>query len=109
MTRYRFLAVSAAITVLHAVVTFASIAIAFTRGMRRFDSPALRETYLERVCNVVASIFMQPSAKILTALGAMPRTSVLEWSVLLLNSLLWGLMIALLVGRLSARRKQFAA
>jgi hypothetical protein len=106
MRRRRFFALTVAITVLHAIATFGAIAIAFTRGMARFDNPELPEGYLERVCSLLAGIFMQPSGKILTAFGIVPRTSALEWIVLVLNSLLWGAMIALIIAALSGRRQR---
>ena len=107
MTRLRrFLTLTVAITVLHAIATFGAIAIAFTRGMARFDNPALPEGCLERGCSLLAGVFMQPSGKILTVFGIVLRTTALEWIVLVLNSLLWGAMIALIVAALSERRQR---
>ena len=90
---------------LHAILTITSIGVAFTRGMARFDNPTPPQGYLEWVCSFLASIFVQPSGKILTALGITLQTSAMEWIVLLLNSMLWGATIALLLGLLGSKKK----
>jgi len=40
---------------------------------------------------------MQPGEMVWTALGITPRSSILEWSMIFLNSLVWGATLALIL------------
>ena len=104
----RFLGLTFGIAVTQALLTITSIAISFGAGMKRFDHPEIRVGVLERVCDLTASVLVQPLGKVLSALNITPRTSGFEWSVLLLNSLFWGAIGGLVVNSLGTKSKRVA-
>lgn len=93
----RFFRLTVGITVVQALMTITSIAVSFSAGMRRFDHPEIPAGVLERVCDFTASVLVQPLDKVLSALNITPRVSILEWTALLLNSLVWGASAALIM------------
>lgn len=79
----------------HLTLTVMSIAIAFALGASRFDHPDLPVSAIEEVATFVASILTQPMMSIVHGFHLSPNNTLLEWSLLLLNSSLWGFCLAL--------------
>jgi hypothetical protein len=52
---------------------------------------------------------MQPGDTIWTALGIRPKSSLLEWSMIILNSLVWGATIAVIIVLLNHRKRSLEA
>jgi len=101
LPRKRFIGLTVGTTAVQALLTITSIVISFRSGMMRFDHPEIPAGPLERVCDYAASILVQPVDKILGTFNITPRGPVLEWTVLLFNSLVWGAAVALFVCSLS--------
>jgi hypothetical protein len=101
LARKRFIGLTVGTTAVQALLTITSIVISFRSGMMRFDHPEIPAGLLERVCDYAASILVQPVDKILGTFNITPRGPVLEWTVLLFNSLVWGAAVALFVCSLS--------
>lgn len=93
----RFLTLTAIFTLIHGIVTITSIGVAFSAGMARFDHPEIRATYLERVFGLIATVLMQPADRVVEGFNVVPRSSLLEWMIVVFNSLVWGAMAALIV------------
>jgi hypothetical protein len=93
----RFLTLTAVFTLIHGIVTITSIGVAFSAGMARFDHPEVRTTFLERICELTANVLMQPAGRVVDAVNVAPRSSLLEWIIVVFNSLVWGAMAALIV------------
>jgi len=92
--RFALLAILFALA--HGVVTVAAIGIAFGRGFD-LDHPEVRPSFPQRVFSALANILMQPISAFWELIGFTPRTSLLEWFAMILNSLVWGVTLALIV------------
>jgi hypothetical protein len=99
----RFLKLTAIITPIHTLITIICIAISFGEGMARFDYPERSAELTERVCGFVANIFVQPVFGILGRFEIKTSSSLLEWTALGVNSLIWGAVIALIISWLRSR------
>jgi hypothetical protein len=90
----RFLKLSVIFALIHGAVFLLSFVAAFTRTMYRFDHPEMPETVLERSCQIVTSVLIEPYGVVAAWVGFHNRF--LDWAGMLLNSLLWGVALALL-------------
>jgi hypothetical protein len=79
----------------HLMLTLVNIAIAFVLGDPRFDDPDLPVSAIEEVANFISSILTQPMMSIVDYFHFSPNGTILEWSLFLLNSSLWGFCLAL--------------
>ena len=101
----KFITVGLGLSIGHLILTFFSIAIPFVLGSRRFDNPDLPVSTLEKVGNFLSPILIQPMWYIIHRIHLMPKSTILEWSLFLLNSSLWGFCVALLLSALCIRLK----
>jgi len=96
----RFWTLTAAFSVIHGVVLFASFAVGLS----------LPASNLGRVCAVAALVLLQPYMGVVLLLGRShpigPTPSWLDLTALFLNSLVWGATIALILCSLSLRKKR---
>src|SRR4051812_40757948 len=84
----------------HLILIFFSIVIPFVLGASRFDNPDLPVSTLEEVAGFLSSILIQPMLYIVHSIHLSPNGAILEWSLFLLNSSLWGFCLALLLSEL---------
>jgi len=91
------------IAFVHGVVTFTAIAVRFSGGMARFDHPEAGLGFLERVCEVLADVLAQPGAMLWGRLPV-PSSSLKQWAVFVLNSLIWGAGISSVICFLIVRK-----
>jgi hypothetical protein len=101
----RFAKLAVCFTTLHAVCALASFGFSFSRGMARFDDPALPETYADSAASGAADFLFQPAMFVWRAMAIRDAPSLLEWGVFLLNSALWGVALSALVVWLTRRSR----
>jgi hypothetical protein len=99
----RFAKLAISFTALHAACALASLWFSFSRGMARFDDPALPETYADSAASGVANLLFQPAMFVWRTMAIRDAPSLLEWGVFLLNSALWGVTLGALVFWLTRR------
>ena len=88
----------------HFVLALASLLTSYTLGMSRFNGGVFLEpSAAERVAAEASDVLFEPAASILRALGPGSRSSFAQWLALACNSLLWGLVLALVCWRLARR------
>jgi hypothetical protein len=80
----------------HLVLTLFSAAISFVLGASRFDNPDLPVSTIETVATFLSSILVQPMMFLVDELHLSPNGTIIEWSLFLLNSSLWGFCFAFL-------------
>ena len=102
----RFVKLAIVITALHAACAMVSLFFSFSRGMRRFDLPTLGETYAESAASRIADVLFQPALYVWRGIGVKGPSPLLEWAVVLLNSALWGVTLALVITWLASRSAQ---
>ncbi len=73
------------------------MAVAFGSGVEAFDNPDDQPSMVERVADSLAGILMQPGMSLWTPWMSKNMPDVVEWGLCLLNSLLWGIALALLL------------
>jgi|SRR5271166_4531474 len=100
----RFFKLTAIVTPVHALVT---IIFCFLAIRTLFDGVLGQLTYSERVYNFCADLFLQPSTAILNRFGIDLGSSPWGLFFLVLNSLIWGSVIAALIS-MTARRSRHA-
>jgi len=93
----RILLTAAGIAVIHLLLSIGSVAVAFGSGMEAFDNPDYQPSMVERVADSLAGILMQPGMSLWTPWMSKNMPNVAEWGLCLLNSLLWGIALALLL------------
>jgi hypothetical protein len=98
----RFLKLTLVFAVIHCAVFLFSFATAFSRGMYRFDHPEVAETLLERICVLVTSILIEPYGVLAIKTGL--HSQFLDWTGMLLNSVLWGAAFSLFFVLLSKQK-----
>jgi hypothetical protein len=99
---WRFLKLTVVFAVIHGAVFLFSFVTAFSRGMNRFDHPEVPETLLERICAMATSILIEPYGVLAEKVGIHNRF--LDWTGMLLNSLLWGAALSLFFMLLSKQK-----
>jgi hypothetical protein len=102
----RFLFLTGIFTLIHGILTVTSVVIAVSRGFD-IDHP-VEPTYLERASGTIAGILMQPIAAVTDFLSIPLRSSLVEWTAILLNSLTWGATLALIVCLFARHRAESA-
>src|SRR5690554_2617328 len=83
------------LSVVHAVVPERLVVHTFTKSMARFDDPGITVTTLETIAGVAAGIFVEPMHTLRASWPGQPLQS-LELLLFLLNSIMWGLALAVL-------------
>jgi hypothetical protein len=78
------------LSVLHFVAGFAAFATALELVWNRFDSDE-GPSFLEKTCELAADVLWFPWIQLASALNI--QGGVLEWILLISNSLLWGLLL----------------
>lgn len=86
----------------HLLVALTSNAISFSMGSPRFDHPDLPMSMVERICGMVAGILSQPGAAVWGLIPNRHAQVFLEWPITMLNSVLWAVVIALVLARLTS-------
>jgi hypothetical protein len=90
----RIIVTSIIIAVVHFILTFGSLIVAYSSGMETFDNPDYQPSLIERLAERTVDVLMQPCISLWTSKN-MPN--VVEWVLFLGNSFLWGIAIALLI------------
>jgi len=87
---------------LHLVVAVGSLLLGFSLGMTCFDSPGTTGSgYVETTSSHLADILFQPVHAIYRAFYAgSSAPTVVQWLCMILNSVLWGLVLAVGVARI---------
>jgi len=108
MTLRRFGMLAAILGAVHLTVALVSLAIAFSMGMDRFDEGLANDRgALETTASVLANALSQPGVSVYTAIFVgRAGPWLLQWCILVLNSLLWGGALAWLVLAARARLKR---
>jgi len=96
------LRLAAILGTLHLVVAMGSLLLGFSLGMTRFDSPGTTGPgYVETTSSHLADILFQPVHAIYRAFYAgLSAPAVVQWLSMILNSVLWGLVLAVGVRRI---------
>jgi len=90
-------------TVLHAILAMVALTLSFSKGMARFDSPQLPETYAESAVSHVADMMFQPMMFIWEVAAIRDTSTAVEWFAFLLNSAFWGIALSVFVTWLTTR------
>jgi hypothetical protein len=93
----KFITIGACCSAGHLILTFLTIVIPFVLGAPRFENPDLPASTLEEVASFLSSILVQPMWYLVHSIHLTPNGSILEWSLFLLNSSLWGFCLAFLL------------
>ncbi len=104
----RFATLAAIFGAVHFVVALGSLAVAFSMGMERFDSGLADDGgALEATASALANALSQPGISIYSAIFVgRAGPWLLQWCIVVLNSLLWGAALAWLVLAARARLKR---
>jgi hypothetical protein len=100
-SKRKFMVVGVCFSTGHLILALLSTAISFVFGGSRFDNPDLPESTIEKVATFLSSILIQPMMFIVDRLHLAPNGTIIEWSLLLLNSSLWGFCFAFLLSNRS--------
>jgi hypothetical protein len=73
--------------------TVAAMLIALGHGFD-LDHPEMQSSFPQRISGALTNILMQPGIGFWDLLGFTPRTTLLEWSAIILNSVVWGVTLA---------------
>jgi hypothetical protein len=87
-------------SVLHLLIMLSCLAISFSLGMERFDVGQLEPKIIEKATNIVANLLMAPAKYLWTSWASKNLPNIVEWALLLTNSLLWGTVIAFIYQKL---------
>jgi hypothetical protein len=99
---FRLLRLVALLAAVHLALALGSLATSYTLGMARFDAAEFREpSAIERVATGASNVLFQPVMFILGVLAPGSHPSLVQWFALGANSLLWGLVAALVFRRLT--------
>ncbi|MDB5943185.1 MAG: hypothetical protein JWQ13_2751 [Ramlibacter sp.] len=95
MIKRPILRLAAIFSVIHLVAAAASLLFGFSLAMGRFDSPGMAPGHAEATSSGLAAFLLQPGQAIYSALHAGSSASAMvQWLSLVLNSALWGLVLA---------------
>jgi len=100
----RFAVLTVVVGLLHGGLIIASELVVFKNGFD-LDHPEIEPSRLRQAFAALLPVLMQPGEMIWAALRITPRSSLLEWSMIVLNSLVWGATVAVIVGLLSHRKR----
>jgi hypothetical protein len=93
----RIIITAVVLAAIHLVLGIGSVMIAFGSGMEAFDNPDYQPSSVERVADTLAGILMQPGMSLWTPWVSKTMPNVVEWGLCLLNSLLWGIVLAVIL------------
>ena len=93
----RIIITAVGLAAIHFVLAIGSVMIAFGSGMEAFDNPDYQPSLVERVADALAGILMQPGMSLWTPWVSKNMPNVVEWGLCLLNSLLWGIVLAVIL------------
>lgn len=90
---FRLAAIFAAI---HLVAAVGSLLLGFSLGMARFDHPeTIARSYAEATSSRLAEVLFEPGQMLYRALHAgSSAPALVQWLYVILNSALWGLVLA---------------
>jgi heme A synthase len=99
MRRWGFLRIAVIISVLHLLAAVGSFVLGFSIGIKRWDSgpPGI----LESTATAIGEVLLQPGIGFLEV--GMPGE--LEWAIIVGNSILWGIVAAIVVCAFSRARR----
>ena len=78
----------------HFIIMLASLLLAYGSGMEEFDNPDYQPTVVERVAEAICPVLMQPAASLWTPWMTKHMPNIVEWLLVLANSILWGFVAA---------------
>ena len=81
----------------HLALAVISVIIAFGSGMEAFDNPDYQLSAIDRFVGPLAEILMQPGMSLWTPWMSKNMPNIVEWTLCVANSLLWGLFFALIL------------
>lgn len=93
----RIIITAVVLAAIHFVLAIGSVIIAFGSGMEAFDNPDYQPSLVERVADALAGFLMQPGMSLWTSWVSKNMPNVVEWGLCLLNSLLWGIVLAVIL------------
>jgi hypothetical protein len=93
----RIIITAVVLAAIHFVLAIGSVMISFGSGMEAFDNPDYQPSLVERVAGALAGILMQPGMSLWTPWMSKNMPNVVEWGLCLLNSLLWGIVLAVIL------------
>lgn len=82
----------------HFLLSMVLILYSFSTGMARFDE-GTPSTVFEDVISVCANVLMQPMGAVYDSIPRKIKTELIEWTLFVANSLLWGFGILFLYRR----------
>jgi hypothetical protein len=88
----------------HLALAVISVIIAFGSGMEAFDNPDYQLSAIDRFVGPLAEILMQPGMSLWTPWMSKNMPNIVEWTLCVANSLLWGLVFALEFSSTSERK-----
>lgn len=81
----------------HFVVMVGTMIATMIAGMKQFDDPDYEFSAFEKLAEFIAGILMQPGFSLWRPWMSRNMPNVVEWAVVGLNSILWGVAIALMM------------
>ena len=88
-----------AVGAVHLAIAVGSLLLGFSLGMARFDAPqAIERGMLEKTTSWLAGTLLEPGLTVWSIIRPAENASAIaEWTVVLMNSMLWGATLAILV------------
>lgn len=93
----RIIITTLVMTGIHFVLATSSVIIAFSSRMEAFDNPHYEPSVIERVTCQLSGILMQPGMSLWTPWMSKNMPNVVEWGLFVINSLLWGIVLAFIL------------
>ncbi|ACL04557.1 hypothetical protein Dalk_2867 [Desulfatibacillum aliphaticivorans] len=94
--RKRLIIAALTLACIHFALLFGSIVIAFGATMERFDDSSREKSCIERIADHAADILIEPAKSIFTPWMSVHTPTFVEWGILLINSLIWGILPVLI-------------
>ena len=91
----RIIITTLVVTGMHLVLAISSIVVAISSEMEAFDNVDYQPSAVGHVADQLAVIIMQPGISCWTPWMSKNMPDVVEWGFYLINSLLWGIVLAL--------------
>tara|TARA_B100000745_G_C19876551_1_gene292429 strand:- start:48 stop:395 length:348 start_codon:yes stop_codon:yes gene_type:complete len=85
---------------MHLVLAVSSVVLAISSRMEAFDNIDYQPSGVWRFADHLAAIIMQPGMSLWTPWMSKNMPDVVEWGFFLINSLLWGIVLALILNAL---------
>ncbi len=93
----RTIIIGVLISVSHFVVTAGAILVTFGKVMNSFENADYQPSAIESAAESLADILTQPGASLWTSWMSTHMPDAVEWIIAGANSLVWGMLIALLL------------